>query len=90
MTQYGAERSSVPPNAARRWLTPRNLGFLAVLIIAIIFVVENRDEVRTHFVFFTVVTKIWVGFLVSLVLGAILGQAASVWRRHRRDAARPR
>jgi uncharacterized integral membrane protein len=44
--------------------------------------------VRIHFIFFTVHSRLWVGFLVSLVLGALLGQAFLSFRK-RRQARRP-
>jgi uncharacterized integral membrane protein len=56
----------------------RLIGFLVVLILAIIFVVQNRKNVTTHFVFFTVTAKLWVGFLVSLALGALIGYVGSI------------
>jgi uncharacterized integral membrane protein len=61
----------------------------AVVILAILFVVQNNDKVEMSFVFFTVTTRLWVGLVVALVLGALLGQAVEVlWaRRKKRKAA---
>jgi uncharacterized integral membrane protein len=53
----------------------------AALIYAVIFILLNRDKVRVHFLFFTVATRLWVGFVVCLVLGALLGQGLGVYRR---------
>ncbi len=61
---------------------------LVALVLAIIFIVENNEKVRIHFIFFTVHSRLWVGFLVSLVLGAILGQAFLAFRK-KRQARRP-
>jgi len=66
---------------------------LAVAVIyAIIFISLNRTNVRIHFVFFTVTTRLWVGFLVCIGLGALLGHAVGVYRRRRatRDGGRGR
>jgi uncharacterized integral membrane protein len=57
------------------------------LIYAIIFVVLNTGRVRIHFVFFTVSTHLWVGLLVCLAIGALLGQALGSYRKR---AARSR
>jgi uncharacterized integral membrane protein len=59
------------------------------VILAILFVVQNNDKVEMSFVFFTVTTRLWVGLVMALVLGALLGQAAEVlWaRRKKRKAA---
>jgi uncharacterized integral membrane protein len=54
-----------------------------VLIYAVIFIALNRTKVRTHFVFFTVTSRLWVSFLVCLILGALLGQGLGVYRRRR-------
>jgi uncharacterized integral membrane protein len=57
------------------------------LIYAIIFIVLNTSRVRIHFVFFTVSTHLWVGLLVCLAIGALLGQALGTYRKR---AARSR
>jgi uncharacterized integral membrane protein len=51
------------------------------LIYGILFIVLNKTKVRVHFVFFSVNTRLWVGFLVCVVLGALLGQALGSYRR---------
>ncbi len=51
------------------------------LIYGIIFISLNSKTVRIHFGFITVSTWLWVGFLLCLVLGALLGQAFGLWRR---------
>ncbi len=56
-------------------------------IYAIIFIVLNTGRVRIHFVFFTVTTRLWVGLLLCLVIGALLGQAIGTYRKR---AARSR
>jgi uncharacterized integral membrane protein len=51
------------------------------LIYAIVFIVLNTSKVRIHFVFFTVTTHLWVGMLVCLAIGALLGQALGSYRK---------
>jgi uncharacterized integral membrane protein len=53
----------------------------AALIYAVIFIALNRSRVLIHFLFFTVTSRLWVGFLVCLALGAILGQAVGIYRK---------
>jgi uncharacterized integral membrane protein len=55
----------------------------AAVIYAVIFISLNRTKVHIHFVFFSVSSRLWVGFLVCLALGALLGQAVGVYRRRR-------
>ena len=72
----------------RRLVTRVVIG-LVVVILAVLFVVQNSDRVQTTFVFFDVTTRLWVGLVVALVLGALLGQVVeALWdRRKRRKAA---
>ncbi len=57
-----------------------------VLVYVILFIVLNSKSVKIDFVFFSVRSQLWVGFLVCLVLGALLGAAFSTYRRR---GARP-
>lgn len=90
---YRPESSDVPLEESSdghdRRLIMRLLVAAAVVVLAVLFVVQNNDRVEMSFVFFTVTTRLWVGLLVALVLGALLGQAAeALWaRRKRRRAA---
>ena len=54
---------------------------VAALVYGIIFIFLNRGKVRVHFVFFSVSTRLWVGFVVCVVRGALLGQAFGSYRR---------
>jgi uncharacterized integral membrane protein len=90
---YRPERSDVPLDESsdgldRRLVTRVVIG-VVVVILAILFVVQNSDRVQTTFVFFDVTTRLWVGLVVALVLGALLGQVVeALWdRRKRRKAA---
>jgi uncharacterized integral membrane protein len=80
------EESSDGPD--RRLITRLVVG-VVVVVLAILFVFQNNDRVETSFVFFDVTTRLWVGLLVALVLGALLGQAVeALWaRRKKRKAA---
>lgn len=70
-------------------LIARLLVAAAAVVLAVLFVMQNSDRVKTSFVFFDVTTRLWVGLLVALLLGALLGQAAeALWeRRKKRNAS---
>jgi uncharacterized integral membrane protein len=83
---------ATPKSPWKRWrigdpvLTRVIVGAVA-LIYGIIFIALNRGRVRIHFLFFTVNSRVWVGFLVCLALGALLGRALAMYRqRHSRPA----
>ena len=86
MSVADSAASSGPRQSGRR-LSGRRLTQLIlavlVLIYAIIFVALNRGKVKIHFVFFTVTSRLWVGFLVCVALGVLLGQIVGVYRRKR-------
>lgn len=65
---------------------PTRLVALAVLAVcAVVFLLQNRQRVKTHFLFFAVTSRHWVSLAVALVLGALIGQLIERWWRKRRD-----
>jgi uncharacterized integral membrane protein len=59
------------------------------LIYGVIFVLLNRGKVKIHFLFFTLTSRLWVGFLVCIALGALLGQVVGLYRRRHRTPEGP-
>jgi uncharacterized integral membrane protein len=57
------------------------IGVLVVVYV-ILFIVLNSTTVKIDFVFFSVRSQLWVGFLVCLVLGGVLGWAFAAYRKH--------
>ncbi|MGH9191012.1 MAG: hypothetical protein ACRDZ0_00870 [Acidimicrobiales bacterium] len=79
------EQSSDGPDLR---LIARLLVAAAAVVLAILFVMQNSDRVEMSFVFFDVTSRLWVGLLVALVLGALLGQAAeALWERRKKRKA---
>jgi uncharacterized integral membrane protein len=72
-------------DAARRAVDARLVVAAVAALCAVIFVVQNSDRIRLRFLFIDVTTRLWVGLVVSLLLGALLGQAFGALRRRRRD-----
>jgi len=62
------------------------VALLALAALAVIFVLQNRSEVRTHFLFFTKTSKVWTTIAVALVVGAGIDRLFSVWWRRRRNS----
>jgi uncharacterized integral membrane protein len=56
-----------------------------MLLVGLVFVLQNSERVETTFLVFNVTTRLWVGLLCALLLGAILGQVVeAAWQRRRR------
>ena len=89
---YKPESSDVPLEESSDGpdlrLITRVLVAVAAVVLAVLFVLQNSDRVKTSFVFFDVTTRLWVGLVVALILGALLGQAAeAVWERRKKKKA---
>ena len=87
---YGGDGSQVPLQDDGDGTDARRAGRLAllgiVIVVAAVFIAQNNDRVELDFLVFGVRTRVWVGMLVTLMLGAVLGQAVGVlWRRRRRS-----
>ena len=55
------------------------------IILAVVFIAQNNERVHLHFLTFELSTRLWVGLIASLVLGALLGQGIeALWDRRRR------
>jgi uncharacterized integral membrane protein len=67
-----------------RDVAPRAIVALLALIAAVVFIAQNRNRVETTFLFFEGTPRLWVVILVSLILGALLGQAVALLARRRR------
>jgi uncharacterized integral membrane protein len=84
-TKPSTNRKGSPRNwTTKTWV--RAGVAVIVLVYVILFIVLNSKSVKIDFVFFSVRSQLWVGFLVCLVLGALLGAAFSTYRRR---GARP-
>jgi uncharacterized integral membrane protein len=54
------------------------------ILVAVVFMAQNNERVELNFLVFTVSTRLWVGMLVTLVLGALLGQGGEIlWTRRK-------
>lgn len=67
-----------------RDIGPRLIIAGLALLAAVLFVVQNNNRVRTEFLFFSFRPRLWVVIVVSVLLGALLGQAVGLLRRRSR------
>jgi uncharacterized integral membrane protein len=63
---------------------PRLVVAALALAAGALFVAQNRQRIHVHFLFFTVSSRAWVGLLVCLLLGVLLGVTVGAWWTRRR------
>jgi uncharacterized integral membrane protein len=79
--QYEAELH--PEDKRSRTTT---LVILVVLVVVTaIFIIQNSDKATIRFLFISVTTRIWAGFLIALALGVVLDRLFSMWWRRRQQ-----
>jgi uncharacterized integral membrane protein len=82
------ESTDVPGGGTDKRLIARLVIAAVAVVLAVIFIAQNSERVELSFIFVRVTTRVWVGLLVALVLGALLGQVVEALVRRRRRAAR--
>lgn len=66
-------------------------GAIATIVggaVLVIFMVQNRDDVKFDFLFFSFTWPLWLYTIVVAVFGAIVWIGLGIMRRHRRREAR--
>ena len=56
--------------------------------VLLIFIVQNTQDVRFHFLFLTFTWPLWVYTIVTALFGALVWFGLGVMRRHRRRKER--
>jgi uncharacterized integral membrane protein len=64
------------------------IASIAGLAVLLIFVVQNTEDVRFHFLFFNFTWPLWLYTIVTAVVGAVVWFGLGVMRRHRRRVSR--
>jgi uncharacterized integral membrane protein len=62
-----------------------SLGGIGALLI---FIVQNTEDVRFHFLFFSFTWPLWLYTIVTALIGAVVWFGFGVMRRHRRRQER--
>jgi uncharacterized integral membrane protein len=81
---------SQPGDAApdRRGLGGGAITSLVGLGVLLVFVLQNTQDVKFHFLFLTFTWPLWLYTIVVAVFGAVVWFGLGVMRRHRRRRAR--
>lgn len=84
-----AEQAASAAKSRNPIMSPAFLGFVVVVVLAVLFFVKNSHEVELDFIFVDHVTTVRWLIIISLVLGVLLDRLASMmWRRRKRRKAR--
>jgi uncharacterized integral membrane protein len=81
-------RQQGEPAQERRRLGGGAIASLSGLAVLVIFVVQNTQEVRFHFLFLDFTWPLWLYTIVVALFGAVVWFGLGVLRRHRRRTAR--
>jgi uncharacterized integral membrane protein len=83
-----SQQPAPPSPAAKRRLSGGAIASLSGLGVLLVFIFQNTQDVRLHFLFWTLVWPMWLYTIVVAVFGAITWLGLGVLRRHRRRVAR--
>ena len=78
----------VEEKQASRRLSGGAIASLSGLAVLLIFVIQNREDVRFHFLFLSFIWPLWLYTIVMAVFGALVWFGLGVMRRHRRRKER--
>ena len=82
MTQQGELKQS------GRRLGGGAIASLSGLAVLLIFVIQNRKDVKVHFLFWGFIWPLWLYTIVIALFGALVWFGLGVMRRHRRRKER--
>jgi uncharacterized integral membrane protein len=89
VSQEGAEHPAASRgDASRRQLGAGAIASLSGVGVLLIFIVQNRDDVRFDFLFLNFTWPLWLYTIVTAIFGSIVWIGLGVMRRHRRRVAR--
>jgi len=69
----------------KRSRTTTLVVLVVLVVVAAIFIIQNSDKATIRFLFISVTTRIWAGFLIALALGVLLDRLFSMWWQRRQQ-----
>jgi uncharacterized integral membrane protein len=64
----------------------RALAAGGALLAVVVFILQNRDQAETNFLFIHGSQPLWFVIVISVLLGALLGQAVGMLRNRQKKA----
>jgi uncharacterized integral membrane protein len=68
----------------QRGVSPRLVGGIVLALVAIDFVVQNRERLRIHFLFFDFESRVWTALVVTSVLAILAAELVGGHMRRNR------
>ncbi|HEY7175076.1 MAG TPA: lipopolysaccharide assembly protein LapA domain-containing protein [Micromonosporaceae bacterium] len=81
-------RDATETAAERRRLSGGAIASISGAALLVIFMIQNSDRVRLHFLVWAFTLPLWLLTLLSALLGAVVWFGLGVIRRHRRRQER--
>ena len=78
----------VEEKQAGRRLGAGAIASLSGLAVLVIFVIQNREDLKVHFLVWSFIWPLWLYTIVMAVFGALVWFGFGVVRRHRRRKER--
>ena len=78
----------VEEKQAGRRLGAGAIASLSGLAVLVIFVIQNREDLKVHFLAWSFIWPLWLYTIVMAVFGALVWFGLGVIRRHRRRKER--
>lgn len=78
----------VKEKQAGRRLGAGAIASLSGLAVLLIFVIQNQEDVKFHFLVWSFIWSLWLYTIVTAVFGALVWFGLGVMRRHRRRMER--
>jgi len=77
-----------PAQQSRGGLSGGAIASISGLAVLVVFIVQNTEDVRFHFLFFDFTWPLWLYTIVVALFGALVWFGLGVMRRHRRRKER--
>jgi uncharacterized integral membrane protein len=81
-------REGQPAQQARQRLSGGTIASLIGLVVLVDFIIQNRQDVKIDFLFWSFTWPLWLYTIVIALFGALAWFGLGVLRRHRRRKAR--
>ncbi len=78
-------RQAGQPERQTPW---RLIAFVAIAVVTVVFILQNRERTSIDFLVFEVHARIWTSLLLAVALGVVLDRLFSGWWRRRQERKR--